>query len=432
MAVHTSSRNHPVQRVFATVLGDDPPFRVTGYDGSVLGSQQSPLAVHVTGPDALSYLLTAPGDLGLGRAYLSGALQVEGVHPGDPYAVLAALKRVEVHRPSVRDAAALVADLGPGMFHRPPVPAREAPPRWKRTLMTRLPAGARSRAARSIRYHYDVGNAFYELILGPSMTYSCAVFTPSDDDLARAQERKYALIADKLDLQPGQRLLDIGCGWGGMVRHAARERGVRALGVTLSVEQAQWARQRVEAEGLSDLVEVRLQDYRDVAEGDFDAICSIGMAEHVGARRLAGYFAFIHDHLRVGGRLLNHCITRADSSAASAPEPFIDRYVFPNGELVPTGRIVGQIDDSGLEVDHVENLRMHYAHTLRHWSANLRDNWDAAVATVGEQTAKVWGLYMAGSRFSFESNWLHLSQALAIKPRPDGSTTYPLRSHWGA
>ena len=420
----------PVERVFTTILGDNLPFQVTGYDGTAMDSPRTDLAVHVTEPDALRYILTAPGDLGLARAYLTGTLRIEGAHPGNPYEVFVALKQATPPRPSPRTAAQLVGDLGSAFFRRPQPPTREAPPRWKRTLATRLPAGARARVANSIRYHYDVGNAFYQLVLGTSMTYSCAVFTPDDPDLTRAQERKYALIADKLDLQPGQRLLDIGCGWGGMVRHAARERGVRALGVTLSAQQAAWARARVEADGLADLVEIRLADYRDIPETQFDAISSIGMAEHVGAHRLPGYLAFIRDHLRTGGRLLNHCITRALSRDSAHPGAFIDRYVFPNGELVPTGQIVTLIDDTGLEAHHAENLRLHYARTLQAWNENLVAHWDEAVAATDEQTARVWGLYMAGSRFNFENNSLHLSQVLATKLAADGATTFPLASHW--
>ncbi len=430
--MRTHTPHHSVEEVFSAFFPEtvELPFRVLGYDGTATGPPRADVTIHVTQPDALRYLITAPSELGMARAYLSGALEVEGVHPGDPYRAFAALRQATPSMPHTAALAHLAAEFGPSMFHRPPLPSREAPPRWKRSLITRLPAGARSRTARSIQYHYDVGNDFFELVLGPSMTYSCAVFTPEDDDLQRAQERKYALIADKLDLQPGQRLLDIGCGWGGMVRHAARERGVRALGVTLSAEQAAWARRRAEEEGLSDLVEVRLLDYRDVPERDFDAICSIGMAEHVGARRLASYFAFIQDRLRPGGRLLNHCITRVRSGERAGPEPFTDRYVFPNGELVSTGRIVNHIDDSGLEVHHAENLRMHYAKTLAGWSRNLVANWDAAVRATDEQTAKVWGLYMAGSRYSFEVNELHLSQVLASKPLAGGATTVPLRSRW--
>ena len=410
--------------------GRELPIRVRGYDGTSLGPADAPFGVRITGPDALRHIVTAPGDLGLARAYLTGGLRLEGVHPGDPYPLFAALKSAEAGRPRVRDVARLVGGLGPGLLQRPPLPRREAPARWKRALLTRLPAGARSRVVEAIRYHYDIGNDFFALVLGPSMTYSCAVFTPTDDDLQNAQRRKYALIADKLDLQPGQRLLDIGCGWGGMVRHAARERGVRALGVTVSAQQADWAQRRIRDEGLGALAEVRLLDYRDVEEGQFDAICSIGMAEHVGSRRLAGYFRFLGDRLRTGGRLLNHCITRADTRASAAPEPFTDRYVFPGGELVSMGRIVDHLDDSGLEVHHAENLRMHYGRTLAAWSGNLVGEWEAAVRAVGDETARVWGLYMAGARLGFEGDALHLSQVLVGKPLRGGATNWPLRSGW--
>lgn len=421
---------HPVELVFSTVLGDDPPFRVTGYDGTDFGPSTASVRLHVARPEGLRYLLTAPGELGLGRAYVTGALELRGVHPGNPYPAFAALHSVRLRRPTARQTARLTARLGPRAFRRPPLPSREAPARWKRALLTRLPAGARARVARSIRFHYDVGNDFFSLVLGPSMAYSCAVFAPDDGDLASAQQRKYALIADKLDLQPGQRMLDIGCGWGGLVCHVARERGVRALGVTVSHEQARWARRTVAMQGLAHLVEIRLVDYRDIAETGFDAISSVGMAEHVGARRLGRYFEFIGDRLRVGGRVVNHCITRAGPGDDGAAEPFTDRYVFPNGELVSAGRIINDIDAAGLEVHHMENLRLHYARTLQCWSENLERNWDQAVAEVGEETAKVWGMYLAGARFSFESNWLHLSQVMASKPAADGHTAVPLASRW--
>ncbi|PID54172.1 MAG: SAM-dependent methyltransferase [Micrococcales bacterium] len=425
-----SRDDRPVHRVLHAVTTDRLPFRVLGYDGTDIGPRDAPLTLKLVDRRALQYLTTAPGELGLSRAYLSGAIDVEGVHPGNPYPALATLKQARLKRPSPVHAARLMRDLGVGMFKRPPLPPREAPPRWLRAAQTRLPAGARRRVEESIGFHYDVGNPFYEIVLGPTMTYSCGVFTPEDPSLDAAQERKHALIADKLDLQPGQRLLDIGCGWGGMVRHAARHRRVRAVGVTVSRQQADWARAKVEEEGLSDLVQIRHQDYRDVPETGFDAICSIGMAEHVGVRNLPGYFEFIRDRLRVGGRLLNHCITRVHSWDRPGTDAFIDRYVFPNGELTTASRLTTLVDDCGLEVHHVENLRMHYARTLAAWSTNLQENWDAAVAAADEQIARVWGLYMAGARLSFEDNTLHVAQMLATKPAKTGETAYPLRSHW--
>ena len=253
------------------------------------------------------------------------------------------------------------------------------------------------RDAEAIHHHYDVSNAFYEMVLGPSMTYTCAVFPSEDATLEEAQTEKYDLVARKLDLKPGQRLLDLGCGWGGMVRHAAREYGVHALGVTLSREQAEWAEQAIKEEGLDHLAEVRHMDYRHVEERDFDAISSIGLTEHIGVKNYPAYFGFIEDRLRPQGRLLNHCITRHDNQFRETGA-FLDRYVFPDGELIGSGTIITEVQDAGLEVQHEENIRVHYAKTLAGWCQNLVDNWDACVAEVGEGTARVWGLYMAGSR----------------------------------
>jgi len=288
-----------------------------------------------------------------------------------------------------------------------------------------------TRDAEAIHHHYDVSNRFYELVLGPSMTYTCACYPTADATLEEAQSFKYDLVARKLGLQPGQRLLDVGCGWGGMVRHAAREHGVRALGVTLSEQQALWAQEAIKREGLDHLAEVRFMDYRDVPETGFDAVSSIGLTEHIGVRNYPAYFASLRDKLRPQGRLLNHCITRSDN-AAKDTGAFIDRYVFPDGELTGSGRIITEIQDSGLEVRHEENLREHYAMTLAGWCRNLADNWDACVAEVGEGTARVWGLYMAGSRYGFETNEIQLHQVLAVKTDATGRAGFPLRPTWGS
>jgi cyclopropane-fatty-acyl-phospholipid synthase len=274
-----------------------------------------------------------------------------------------------------------------------------------------------------------VSNRFYEMVLGPSMTYTCAVFPKHESSLEEAQAEKYDLVARKLDLQPGQRLLDVGCGWGGMVRHAAKEYGVRALGVTLSRQQALWAKEAIDREGLGDLAEVRHLDYRDVLEDGFDAVSSIGLTEHIGVRNYPAYFGFLRDRLRPGGRLLNHCITRPDNRVR-ATGAFIDRYVFPDGELIGSGRIVTEAQDAGLEVQHLENLREHYALTLTGWSRNLEQHWDDCVAEVGEGIARVWGLYMVGSRIAFERNELQLHHVLAARTDDDGTPPFPLRPTW--
>jgi len=287
------------------------------------------------------------------------------------------------------------------------------------------------RDANAISHHYDVSNTFYEWVLGPSMAYTCACYPSEDATLEEAQAYKHDLVARKLGLRPGMRLLDVGCGWGGMVMHAAREYGVKALGVTLSEQQALWAQRAIADRGLSDLAEVRHLDYRDVAETGFDAVSSIGLTEHVGQAQLPGYFAFLYGKLKPEGRLLNHCITRtAGNEPTRRPDGFINRYVFPDGELEPPGHLVSLMHDSGFEVRHEENLREHYAKTLTGWCANLDEHWDEAVAEVGQGTARVWRLYMAGSRLGFERNHIQLHQILGVRLGEDGKSGMPLRPDW--
>ncbi|MDQ3415840.1 MAG: class I SAM-dependent methyltransferase, partial [Actinomycetota bacterium] len=251
----------------------------------------------------------------------------------------------------------------------------------------------------------------------------------ADATLEQAQQAKYDLVARKLGLRPGMRLLDVGCGWGGMVRHAVREYGVQAIGATLSAQQASWAQRAIEREGLGGRAEVRHCDYRDVAETGFDAISSIGLTEHIGLRAYPAYFRFLRDRLRPGGRLLNHCITRHDNAMTSTGA-FIDRYVFPDGELTGSGRIISAMQDNGLEVRHEENLREHYALTLAGWCANLVEHWDECVADAGIGTARVWGMYMAGSRLAFERNKIQLHQVLASRTDAVGVSGFDLRPDW--
>ncbi|MDO9377236.1 MAG: cyclopropane-fatty-acyl-phospholipid synthase family protein [Nocardioidaceae bacterium] len=402
-----------------------PPFAFTAYDGSSAGPADSEIRLHLANERGLAYVMTAPGDLGVARAYVAGDLEVTGVHPADPYdAMTLLMNNLHFTRPTASEALRIVRSLGISNLKPPPPPPQEHLPRWRRALEGLR--HSRNRDAVAIHHHYDVSNRFYELVLGPSMTYTCAVFPKAESSLEEAQAEKYDLVARKLDLQPGQRLLDIGCGWGGMVRHAVREYGVTAVGVTLSQQQASWAQAEIDRQGLTGRAEVRHSDYRDVAETDFDAISSIGLTEHIGIKAYPAYFAFLHDHLREGGRLLNHCITRPDNLATDTGA-FIDRYVFPDGELTGSGRIVSEIQDIGLEVRHAENLREHYALTLAGWCRNLEANWDECVAEVGEGTAKVWGVYMAGSRLGFERNEIQLHQVLAVKPDAAGRAHYPLR-----
>ena len=412
----------------ASLLRDGLPVRFTAYDGSAAGPADAAIELELTNQRGLAYLLTAPGDLGMARAYVSGDLVLHGVHPGDPYDAMRLLQNhLRFRKPGAGEAIALLRGLGLSNLKPPPPPPQEHLPRWRRAM-----EGLRhsmGRDADVISHHYDVSNRFYRLVLGPSMAYTCAVYPEPDATLEAAQAEKFDLVCRKLDLKPGQRLLDVGCGWGGMVRHAAREYGVRALGVTLSREQAQWAKEAIDLDGLGDLAEVRHCDYRDVLEDGFDAVSSIGLMEHVGVKNYPAYFAFLRSRLRPEGRLLNHCITRTHNRREETGA-FIDRYVFPDGELTGSGTIITAAQDARLEVMHEENLRRHYAMTLRDWCRNLVENWDEAVAEVGEGTARVWGLYMAGSRLGFERNEIQLHQVLAVRTAPDGSDGFPLRPTW--
>jgi cyclopropane-fatty-acyl-phospholipid synthase len=414
-----------IAEAFDQVLDGPLPLRFTAYDGSASGPEDAPFGLELKNERGLAYLMTAPGDLGLGRAYVSGDLDVSGTHPGDPYEALKALQvglRLKV--PSPATVARIVSSLGISHLKPPPPPKQETLPRWRRVVEGMR--HSRTRDSEAIHHHYDVSNTFYEYVLGPSMTYTCAVFPTEDATLEQAQYYKYDLIAKKLDLQPGMRLLDVGCGWGGMVRHAAEHYGVKTLGVTLSREQATWAQEKIKEQGLDHLAEVRHSDYREVTETGFDAVSSIGLTEHIGVRNYASYFGFLRDRLRPQGRLLNHCITRPHNKHQETGA-FIDRYVFPDGELTGSGRIITEAQNVGLEVQHEENFRVHYARTLAGWNRNLQTHWDACVAEVGEGTARVWGLYMAGSRLAFERNEIQLHHVLATKTDPSGDAAYPLR-----
>lgn len=419
-----------IAEAFAAVLRDGMPFRLEAYDGSAAGPSEAPVTMRLLNERGLAYVMTAPGDLGFARAYVAGDLELVGVHPGNPYPALTAIcGRLGFRIPPLTELPHILHSLGLSQLRRPEPPPQECPPRWRRIVEGVNHSRARDSGA--IHHHYDVSDRFYEKVLGPSMAYSCAVFGRADTPLADAQAAKHDLVARKLGLQPGQRLLDIGCGWGGMVRHAARHHGVLATGVTLSANQARWAREQVERDGLADRVTIVQGDYRDLDQGGFDAICSIGMAEHVGVRNLPGYFRALQARLRPGGRLLNHCISRSNGSYSPHPGAFIDRYVFPDGELAPLGAIVTAAHDAGLEVRHVESLREHYALTLKAWCENLQEHWDEVVGEVSAGTARVWGLYMAGSRLAFERHELGINQLVAVNVDADGDARLPLRPDWG-
>jgi cyclopropane-fatty-acyl-phospholipid synthase len=425
----TSPQKISVAAALEQMLPRGHQLRLEAYDGSTAGSPDAPVRLVLHNRRGLAYILTAPGDLGIARAYVRGDLSLPGVHPGDPYEALKIFIRGGTpRRPTPAQAAQLLRSVGLQSVVPPPPPVEEALPRWRRVI-----EGARHskhRDAVAIHHHYDVSNRFYEMVLGPSMTYTCACYPAAEATLEEAQHHKYELVARKLALQPGMRLLDVGCGWGGMVRHAARHHGVQVLGVTLSREQASWAQEAIKADGLDDLAEVRHLDYRDVTEGDFDAVSSIGLTEHIGVRNYPAYFTFLHDKLRPGGRLLNHCITRPHNHAPAGSGPFIDRYIFPDGELAGAGRIVTAMQDNGFEVRHVEDLREHYAMTCRAWARNLAAHWDECVTEVGEGTARAWGLYLAGCSLGFEINDIQLHQVLGVRLHDDGRSDFPLRPDW--
>jgi cyclopropane-fatty-acyl-phospholipid synthase len=412
--------------VFERIAGPDAPVAFHAYDRSKAGPEDSPIRISVKSSTAVSYLAQAPGALGLARAYVAGHLDVEG----DMYTALARMASAQRTDLDLAERLRILHDLGGvrRLVPRVPPPPQEVRVN-RRWLGGRL--HSKSRDASAISHHYDVSNTFYEWVLGPSMAYTCACYPREDATLEEAQASKFDLVARKLGLSSGMRLLDVGCGWGGMVMHAAREYGVKALGVTLSEQQASWAQRAIRAAGLSDLAEVRHLDYRDVTETGFDAVSSIGLTEHVGRDQLPGYFAFLRGKLKPEGRLLNHCITRPDNrEPGRVTGGFINRYVFPDGELEGPGYLFTLMNDTGFEIRHQENLREHYAKTLAAWCANLDAHWDEALAEVGEGTARVWRLYMAGSRLGFEQNQIQLHQMLGVKLAADGTAGMPLRPDW--
>ncbi|WP_026341327.1 SAM-dependent methyltransferase [Actinomadura atramentaria] len=417
-------------KVFEQLAGPGAPVEFSAYDGSRSGQPGADIRFDVRSPYAVSYLVHSPGALGLARAYVSGMIDVSG----DMYTALSTMQQVlddVTPRDKLRIIAGVLGDplLRAATSRRLPPPPQEAPfsrvPSWLRH--------SKSRDAQAISHHYDVSNTFYEWVLGPSMAYTCACYPTEDATLEEAQFNKHDLVARKLGLRPGMRLLDVGCGWGGMVMHAAKEYGVKALGVTLSKQQAEWAQKAIADRGLSDLAEVRHMDYRDVAETGFDAVSSIGLTEHIGKKNLPSYFSFLYGKLKPYGRMLNHTITRPDNLAPSMKQGgFINRYVFPDGELEGPGFIQQAMNDSGFEIRHQENLREHYARTLLGWCKNLDEHWDEAVAEVGEGTARVWRVYMAGCVIGFEQNWIQLHQTLGVKLDENGASHMPLRPTWAS
>ncbi|WP_460955895.1 class I SAM-dependent methyltransferase [Parasphingorhabdus pacifica] len=404
--------------VLPRILGSDLPVEIRAYDGSRAGAPGADVRLDIRSPLALSHLAASPDELGLARAYITGAMDVHG----DMYATLSRMPSIALDEVPPRLRLRLMATLAARRLWWPVrVPEQEFRPRGS--------LHSKQRDSKVISYHYDVSNRFYNWVLGPSMAYTCAVYPESTSSLEEAQFTKHDLVARKLDLRAGMRLLDVGCGWGGMVIHAAEQYGVHALGVTLSRQQAQWAQKTIAERGLADLAEVRYMDYRNVTETGFDAVSSIGLTEHIGQANLASYFAELHGKLCPGGRILNHCITRPNGLTGTRPGKFISRYVFPDGELEGPGTLVSAMHDNGFEVRHEENLREHYALTLAGWCANLDAHWQEAVEEVGVARARIWRLYMAASRLGFEANNIQLHQILGVR-LDDGRSGMPLRPDW--
>ncbi|WP_306338450.1 cyclopropane-fatty-acyl-phospholipid synthase family protein [Streptomyces sp. KL118A] len=417
------------------LMGTSLPVRIRAWDGSESGPPNAPALV-VRNRRALRHILWKPGELGLARAWVAGDLDVDG----DLYEALDAMAEFIWERGPQQEEAAksLLRSLREPRFRAavrslialsaPFLPP--APPPEEMRRHGRLHLHTKGSDRRAISHHYDVGNDFYELVLGPSMVYSCAYWESPEGTLEDAQRDKLELISRKLALKPGMRLLDVGCGWGSMAVHAAREHGVRVVGVTLSQEQAAYARKRIADEGLTDRIEIRVQDYRDVRDGPYDAISSIGMAEHVGAERYLEYAHDLYALLRPGGRLLNHQIARrpqADEAAYSVDE-FIDAYVFPDGELAPVGTTVGLLEQAGFEVRDLETIREHYALTLRRWVANLEAHWTEGQRLTSPGRARIWRLYMAASALAFERNRIGVNQVLAVRTPEGGASGMPLRA----
>ncbi len=403
-----------------------PPVRVEFWDGTALGPLAGDTLV-VRSPDAVRRLLWSPGELGLARAFVVGDLDFEG----DIFGLLARLHEATPAR--VRSGTRL--PLQAGACRRPTGwgPWDRLRPRHPKRPLRAAGCTRRARDAQAVQHHYDVSNDFYAMVLGSSMTYSCARFAPGVHTLNEAQEAKHDLVCRKIGLheRPGSRVLDVGCGWGTFALHAARHYGAQVVGVTLSPAQAELARDRVTAAGLGDQVEIRLQDYRDVRDGPFDAVASVGMFEHVGAARSAEYFALMRRLLRPRGRLLNHAISSVGGSRIG-PRTFIGRYVFPDGELIDVSAVVRGMQRAGFEVRDVESLREHYAQTLRAWVGNLERHWDGAVAEVGERRARVWRLYMAASANGFDDGGISVHQVLGVVPGPRGESGMPsTRQDWG-
>ncbi len=378
------------------------PFTVEFWDGTKLASTTGGgPTFSVRSPRAAAHVLRAPGQLGLGRAYVSGELEVDDID-----AVIALLDSWQPPSLEGADKRALLlgAVRAAGVTKPPPRPDAELRPSGRRH--------SKERDARAVRHHYDVSNEFFELFLGPTMVYSCANFKHGAKTLEEAQEEKLETVARKLELKEGDRVLDVGCGWGGFPLHAATVHGANVVGITLSPPQAEKARQRAEAAGVGDRVDIRVMDYRDIAStGEkFDAIASIGMVEHVGSANIEVYAQTLAQVLEPGGRLLNHGITRLRHTDAEAGA-FSERYVFPDAAPLHLSRNLLALERAGFITHHVEDYAPDYAETLRYWYTNLDDNLEEATRLAGPERIRVWRLYLRAARNGFLNGFTNIYQA---------------------
>ncbi|MGO9196273.1 MAG: class I SAM-dependent methyltransferase [Acidimicrobiales bacterium] len=430
-----------LEPLLAGLFAGGLPIRFEFWDGSEAGPDEPIGRAIVRSPDALKRLLWAPGELGIARSFVVGELDLvsEGDSSGgansasDTSALLRVLHDAMMNRlPKGLDMILPLLSAA-GRLHL--IGSPPPPPTAEVRLSGRWRAGSlhsRERDAEAVRHHYDISNDFYRLVLGPAMTYSCALFGTAATSLEQAQSAKHELVCRKLGLAgtKGARLLDVGCGWGSMALHAASHHGAQVVGVTLSAAQADLARKRVADAGLADRVEIRIQDYRDLRGETFDAISSIGMFEHVGEAKMAEYFTTLHRLLAPRGRMLNHAISSVNNSKLRG-RTFMNRYVFPDGQLIDVARVARGMEDAKFEVRDVESLREHYAATLRHWISNLEAHWDEAVALVGAERARVWRLYMCACVNGFEDGGIAIHQVLGVKPDDRGESGMPAtRAGW--
>jgi cyclopropane-fatty-acyl-phospholipid synthase len=396
----------PLRREIETRL-PERPFAIEFWDGSRVSSTSGEGPVFsVRSPRAIAHALRAPGQLGLGRAYVSGELEVDDIEQ-----VIRVLDGWQAPSLDTTDKRALMlaAVRAMGVVKPPPLPEAELRPSGKRH--------SKERDARAVRHHYDVSNEFFELFLGPTMVYSCALWRGGEmKTLEEAQEEKLDTVARKLDIKEGERVLDVGCGWGGFPLWAATRYGADVVGITLSPPQAEKARQRAEEAGVADRVDIRVMDYRDLAStGEkFDAIASIGMVEHVGAANIDLYAETLAGLLDSGGRLLNHGITRLRHTDPEAGD-FSERYVFPDAAPLHLSRNLLALERAGFVVHHVEDFGPDYAETLRHWAQNLDANREKGTGLAGAERMRVWRLYLRMARNGFENGFLNIYQARCSK-----------------